>query len=187
MQTQRDTIVRLSGEKTKISEEASQECAAHQKRESEYLQRIAKLQELVTEKSTEVWASEIIAEEANVDSKWLLARGVPLIADRLVRSEELATYMYELGEAAYDNGRKDGYAEGRSATEVKEALKSFDLYKTDCDARYAEKPQGFEFLEFAIVKAVGKLSRKPDGVVLLKKALGDEDREAGGASTSNQD
>ncbi|KAM0046281.1 hypothetical protein Hdeb2414_s0009g00314331 [Helianthus debilis subsp. tardiflorus] len=110
MQIQRDTIVRLSGEKTKISEEAEQEHASHQKRESEYLQWIAKLQQLVNEKSAEVRASEIIAEEANADSKWLLAHGVPLIADRIVRSEELARYMYELGEAAYDNGRKDGYA-----------------------------------------------------------------------------
>ncbi|MFS7993589.1 hypothetical protein Hanom_Chr12g01095891 [Helianthus anomalus] len=170
----------MEGEKTKISEEAKQERTAHQKRESEYLQRIAKLQQLVTEKSAEVRASEIISKEANVDSKWLLARGVPLIADRIVRSEELATYMYELGEAAYDNGRKDGYAEGRSAAEAKEALKSFDLYKNDCAARYAEKRQEFEFLEFAIVKVAGQLSRKPDGVALLKKALGDEDREAGG-------
>ncbi|KAL9994827.1 hypothetical protein Hdeb2414_s0016g00487561 [Helianthus debilis subsp. tardiflorus] len=104
-----------------------------------------------------------------------------------MRSEDLATYMYELGEAAYDNGRKDGYAEGRSAAEAKEALKNFDLYKTDCASRYAEKRQGFEFLEFAIVKAVGKLSRKPDGVALLKKALGDEDCETGGAGTSHQD
>ncbi|KAL9994828.1 hypothetical protein Hdeb2414_s0016g00487571 [Helianthus debilis subsp. tardiflorus] len=56
MQTQRETIVRLSGEKTKISEEAEQERAAHQKRESEYLQRIAKLQQLVTEKSAKVRA-----------------------------------------------------------------------------------------------------------------------------------
>ncbi|KAM0071141.1 hypothetical protein Hdeb2414_s0001g00021501 [Helianthus debilis subsp. tardiflorus] len=95
--------------------------------------------------------------------------------------------MYELGEAAYDNGHKDGYAEGRSAAEVKEALKSFGFYKTNCAACYAEKRQGFEFLEFAIVNAVGKLSRKPDGVALLKNALGDEDRGAGGAGTSHQD
>ncbi|MFS7968064.1 hypothetical protein Hanom_Chr09g00793181 [Helianthus anomalus] len=59
MQTQRDTIVRLSGEKTKIGEEAEQGRAAHQKRESEYLQRIAKLQQLVTEKSAEVRASRL--------------------------------------------------------------------------------------------------------------------------------
>ncbi|KAJ0766452.1 hypothetical protein HanPSC8_Chr03g0084071 [Helianthus annuus] len=186
MQTQRDTIVRLSGEKTRISEEVEQERASHQKRESEYLQRISKLQQLVTERSVKVRASEIIAEEANADSKWLLARGVPLIADRIVKSEELAKYMFELGEAPYDNGRKDGYGEARSAAEAKEALKNFDLYKTNCAARYAEKRQEYEFLEFAIVKAVGKLSRKADGVGLLKKALGDETPEAGGAGSGHQ-
>ncbi|KAJ0772343.1 hypothetical protein HanOQP8_Chr03g0086281 [Helianthus annuus] len=186
MQTQCDTIVRLSGEKTRIREEVEQERASHQKRESEYLQWISKLQLLVTERSVEVWASEIIAEEANADSKWLLARGVPLIADRIVKFEELAKYMFELGEAAYDNGRKDGYGEARSAAEAKEALKNFDLYKTNCAACYAEKRQEYEFLEFAIVKAVGKLSRKADGVGLLKKVLGDETPEAGGAGSSHQ-
>ncbi|KAM0056176.1 hypothetical protein Hdeb2414_s0006g00215071 [Helianthus debilis subsp. tardiflorus] len=70
MQTQRDTIVRLSGEKTRISGEAEQERALHQMRESEYLKRIAKLQQLVTERSAEVRAYEIIAEEANADCKW---------------------------------------------------------------------------------------------------------------------
>ncbi|KAM0037394.1 hypothetical protein Hdeb2414_s0013g00402671 [Helianthus debilis subsp. tardiflorus] len=65
--------------------------------------------------------------------------------------------MYELGEAAYDHGRKEGYAEGRSTTEAKKALKSFDLYKTDCAAHYAEKQQEFESLEFVTVKAAGKL------------------------------
>ncbi|KAM0030725.1 hypothetical protein Hdeb2414_s0017g00500321 [Helianthus debilis subsp. tardiflorus] len=95
--------------------------------------------------------------------------------------------MHELGEVAYDNGRNDGYAEGRSAAEAKEALKSFDLYKTDSAARYAEKRKEFEFLEFSIVKAFRKLSRKPDGAALLKNALGDEDREAGGAGPSHED
>ncbi|KAJ0633871.1 hypothetical protein HanLR1_Chr17g0681711 [Helianthus annuus] len=164
-----------------------QERASHQKRESEHLQRIAKLQQLVDERYAEVRASEIIAEEANTDSKWLLARGVPLIADRIVKSGELAKYMFELGEATYDHGRKDGYGEGRAAADVKEALSHFDLYKTDCAARYADKRQEYEFLEFAIVKAVGKLSRKPDGVELLKKALGDQEPEAGGARPSHQD
>ncbi|KAJ0749641.1 hypothetical protein HanLR1_Chr05g0172391 [Helianthus annuus] len=94
--------------------------------------------------------------------------------------------MYELGEAARALGHKEGYAEGLAAAESKEPLKNFELYKTDCVARYAEKRQEFESLEFAIVKAAGKLSRKPDWVALLKRALGDEDREAGGASTSHQ-
>ncbi|KAM0064940.1 hypothetical protein Hdeb2414_s0003g00108881 [Helianthus debilis subsp. tardiflorus] len=163
------------------------ERASHQKRESEYLQRIAKLQQLVTEKSAEVRASEIIAEEANANSKWLLARDVPLIADRIVTSEALTTYMYELGEVAYDNGRKDGYAKGRAAAEAKETMRHFDLYKSDCAARYAEKRQEYEFLEFAIVKVVGKLSWKPEGVELLRKALGDQDHGAGGAGPSHQD
>ncbi|KAJ0669132.1 hypothetical protein HanPI659440_Chr17g0697521 [Helianthus annuus] len=104
-----------------------------------------------------------------------------------MKSEELAKYMFELGEATYDHGRKDGYGEGRAAADAKEALSHFDLYKTDCAARYAHKRQEYAFLEFAIVKAVGKLSRKPDGVELLKKALGDQDPEAGGAGPSHQD
>ncbi|KAJ0540294.1 hypothetical protein HanHA300_Chr08g0296601 [Helianthus annuus] len=103
------------------------------------------------------------------------------IAERIAGSEALAKYMYELGEAAYAHGRKEGYAES------KEPLKSFDLYKTDCAARYAEKRQEFESLEFAIVKAAGKLSRKPDGIAILKRALGEEDREAGGAGTSHKE
>ncbi|KAM0072060.1 hypothetical protein Hdeb2414_s0001g00032221 [Helianthus debilis subsp. tardiflorus] len=95
--------------------------------------------------------------------------------------------MYELGEAAYNHGRKEGYAEGRSAVEKKEALKSFYLYKVDYADRYAEKRQEFESLEFAIIKAAAKLSRKPDGLALLKKAFGDEDPEGGDAGPSRQD
>ncbi|KAJ0789721.1 hypothetical protein HanPI659440_Chr05g0206811 [Helianthus annuus] len=168
LQAQRDAIVRLSGEKKKINDEAEEERFA-------------------AEKVGESKASEILVEEITADCKWLLARAVPLISERIVGSEELAKYMYELGEAAYDHGRKEGYAAGRSAVEKKEALKDFDLYKVDCAARYAEKRQEFESLEFAIVKAAGKLSRKPDGIALLKKALGDEDCEAGDAGTSRRE
>ncbi|KAJ0587064.1 hypothetical protein HanIR_Chr04g0158961 [Helianthus annuus] len=187
LQSRRDAIVRLSGEKRKISDEAEQERAAQQKREQEYILRIAKLEKCAEEKVAESKASEILVEEVTADCKWLLARAVPLIAERIAGSEELAKYMYELGEDAYAHGRKEGYAEGRSAAEAKEPLKSFDLYKTDCAARYAEKRQEFESLEFAIVKAAGKLSRKPNGIALLKKALGDEDREGGDAGTSRQE
>ncbi|MFS7927053.1 hypothetical protein Hanom_Chr04g00304411 [Helianthus anomalus] len=162
MQTQRDAIVRFSGEKTKITEEAEQERVAHQKRDQEYIQCITKLEKFAAEKVTRNKASEILVEETTVDCKWLLARAVPLISQCIAGSEELAKYMYELG---------------RPAAEKKEALKSFDLYKADCVARYAEKRQEFETLEFAIVKAAEKLSRKPDGIALLKRALGDEDPE----------
>ncbi|KAJ0941968.1 hypothetical protein HanPSC8_Chr03g0086351 [Helianthus annuus] len=123
LQTQRDTIVSMLGEKTKIIEEAEQERAAHHKREQEYIQRIAKLEKFAAEKVAESKASEILVEEVTADCKWLLARAVPLviflISERIAGSEELAKYMYELGEAAYDHGRKDGYSEGRSAAEAK--------------------------------------------------------------------
>ncbi|KAM0025842.1 hypothetical protein Hdeb2414_s0021g00579371 [Helianthus debilis subsp. tardiflorus] len=109
------------------------------------------------------------------------------IAERIACSEELAKYVYELGEAAHDLGRKEGYAERRTAAESKEPLKNFELYKTDCVARYAEKRQEFESLEFEVVKAAQKLSWKPNGVALLKKALNDEDPGAGGAGTSHRE
>ncbi|KAM0008876.1 hypothetical protein Hdeb2414_s0102g00794031 [Helianthus debilis subsp. tardiflorus] len=44
MQTARDQIVKLKGEKTKMSDEYEQECALYQKRENEYIQCIAKLE-----------------------------------------------------------------------------------------------------------------------------------------------
>ncbi|MFS7995657.1 hypothetical protein Hanom_Chr12g01120531 [Helianthus anomalus] len=176
-QAWRKAIVRLSGEKTKISDEAKEERVAHQKREQEYVARIAKLEKFAEEKIVESKASEILVEEVTADCKCLLARA---ISQRIAGSEELAQYMYDLGEGARARGRKEGYAEGRAAVEAKEPLKNFELYNIDCVARYAEKRQEFESLEFAIVKAAGKLSRKPDEVALLKRALGEEDREAGG-------
>ncbi|KAM0051423.1 hypothetical protein Hdeb2414_s0007g00236321 [Helianthus debilis subsp. tardiflorus] len=109
-----------------------------------------------------------------------------MIAERIDGSEELAKYVYELGEAACDLGRKEGYAEGRVAAESKEPLKNFELYKTDCVARYAEKRQEFESLEFGVVKAAKKLSRKPNGVALLKKALSEEETDTGDVGTSHQ-
>ncbi|KAJ0764635.1 hypothetical protein HanPI659440_Chr08g0294371 [Helianthus annuus] len=162
-------------------------CAADQNREQEYVKRIGKLEKFGEEKIAKSKASEILVEEVTADWKWLLTCAVPLIAERIAGSEELAKYMYDLGEAAYAHGRKEGYAEGRAAAEAKEPLKNFELNKTDCAARYAEKRQEFESLEFGVVKAAGKLSRKPNGIALLKKALGDEDHETGGAGTSYQE
>ncbi|KAJ0699135.1 hypothetical protein HanRHA438_Chr10g0435971 [Helianthus annuus] len=156
MQTARDQIVKLKGEKTKMSDEHEQERALYQKRENEYIQRITKLEKIAAEKAAESEASEILAEEATADCKWLLARDIPLIVNRIVKSDELAKYMFELGEAAYDNGRKEGNSQGRAAAMANEKVDHFDLYKTDCAARYAEKCQEYEFLEFAIVKVVRK-------------------------------
>ncbi|KAJ0694157.1 hypothetical protein HanPI659440_Chr15g0605621 [Helianthus annuus] len=153
---------------------------------------------VVAEKTAESKASEILAEEINADCKWLLARGVPLvcslviplfsyvssyvvcflvgslqIANRTVKSDELAKYMFELGEAAFDSGRKEGYGEGRAAAMANEKVYHFELYKMDCSAHYTAKRQEYEFLEFAIVRVVEKLSTKGAAVETLKKALGD--------------
>ncbi|KAM0062301.1 hypothetical protein Hdeb2414_s0004g00146521 [Helianthus debilis subsp. tardiflorus] len=95
--------------------------------------------------------------------------------------------MFELGQAAYNSGRKDGYGEGRAAVVNNEKDYHFELYKEDCTAKYAAKRQEYEFIEFGIVKAVNKLSRKVNAVEVLKKALGDEDREGGDAGPSHQD
>ncbi|MFS7936331.1 hypothetical protein Hanom_Chr05g00414321 [Helianthus anomalus] len=96
MQVARDQIVKLKGEKTQISNEQEQERAMYQKRENEYIQHIAKLEKIASEKVAESKASEILAEELAADCKWLLARAVPLISERIVKSEELAKYMFEL-------------------------------------------------------------------------------------------
>ncbi|KAM0046211.1 hypothetical protein Hdeb2414_s0009g00313401 [Helianthus debilis subsp. tardiflorus] len=131
-----------------------------------------------------LWRWEVACERTNKELQ--SQRGVIVRLHRRSRLT-LAKYVYELGEAARDLGRKEGYAEGRAAAESKEPLKSFELYKTDCVGRYAEKRLEFEFLEFGVVKAAKKLSRKPEGVALLKKALDDEEHENGGVGTSHQE
>ncbi|KAJ0928682.1 hypothetical protein HanRHA438_Chr04g0196761 [Helianthus annuus] len=199
MQSQRDAIVRLSGEKSERAEEAQQARVAVEKKEKEYVDRIDKLevlvqkkvsecetaQRLLDDKTAECRASELLAEEASADSKWLLSRGVPLLADRILNSPELARYMFELGRAAYNSRRKFGYAEGKAAAIEKEKDYRFELYKEDCDGAFAAKRKKFSTLEFAVVRAAEKLARKADGIALLKKALGDDGGAAGGVGTSH--
>ncbi|MFS7933256.1 hypothetical protein Hanom_Chr04g00377561 [Helianthus anomalus] len=182
MQTQCDTIGRLSGEKAKISEQAEQDRVTHQKREQEYIQCITKLEKFAAEKDAESKASEILAEEAAADCKWLLARVVPLISECIAKSDELAKYMFELGQAAYNSGRKDGYGEGRAAAVNNEKDYHFELYKQDCTVAYTTKRQEYEFIEFGVVKAVEKLSRKANAIEVLKKALGVQGTRGAGPS-----
>ncbi|KAJ0702782.1 hypothetical protein HanPI659440_Chr14g0543571 [Helianthus annuus] len=182
----RDEIVRLKGENTKQSDEHERAVVVYQKRENEYEHRLANLEKVVAEKTAESKALEILTEEIMADCKWLLVRGVPLIADRIVKSDELVKYMFELGEAAFDSGRKEGYGEGRAAATANEKVDHFELYKVDCSAHYAAKRQEYEFLKFAIVRAVEKLSRKGSAVETLKKALGYQDAEAVDAGPSHQ-
>ncbi|KAF5817310.1 hypothetical protein HanXRQr2_Chr02g0051541 [Helianthus annuus] len=95
--------------------------------------------------------------------------------------------MFELGQAAYNSGRKDGYGEGRAATASNEKNYHFELYKQNCSAAYAAKLQEYEFIEFGIVKVVEKLSQKTNAIEVLKKALGDQGNEGGDAGPSHQD
>ncbi|KAJ0719512.1 hypothetical protein HanLR1_Chr08g0282581 [Helianthus annuus] len=182
----RDEIVRLKGEKAKESDEHERAVVVYQKRETEYEHRIVTLEKVVAEKTAKSKASEILAKEISADCKWLLMRGVPLIADRIVKSDKLAKYMFELGESAFNSGRKEGYAEGRAAAATNEKVDHFELHKVDCSANYAAKCHEHEFLEFAIVRAVEKLYRKGAAVETLKKALEDQDAETDGAGTSHQ-
>ncbi|KAJ0762438.1 hypothetical protein HanOQP8_Chr04g0161361 [Helianthus annuus] len=167
LQAQREAIVRISGEKRKISDEAEQERAAHQKREKEYVERIAKLEKFVEEKISESKASDILAEEIYVDCKWLFTHAIPL--------------------AAYNSGRKDGYGEGRAAAMNNEKDYHFELFKEDCNAKYAVKRRDYEFVEFGIVKAVEKLSRRGNAIEVVKKALGDSGPDGGETGPSHQD
>ncbi|MFS8025544.1 hypothetical protein Hanom_Chr16g01476321 [Helianthus anomalus] len=74
----------------------------------------------------------------------------------------------------------------RAASVANEKVDHFELYKADCSAHYVSKRQEYEFLEFAIVRAVEKLSRKGAAMETLKKALGDQDTETEGAGPSRQ-
>ncbi|KAJ0806554.1 hypothetical protein HanPI659440_Chr02g0090711 [Helianthus annuus] len=95
--------------------------------------------------------------------------------------------MFELGQAAYNSGRKDGYGECRAVAASNEKDYHFELYKQDCTAAYTTKRQEYEFIEFGIVKAVEKLSRKANAIEVLKKALGDQGTDGGDAGRSRQD
>ncbi|MFS7980102.1 hypothetical protein Hanom_Chr10g00935401 [Helianthus anomalus] len=108
------------------------------------------------------------------------------ISKRIAKSDELAKYMFELGQAAYNSGRKGGYGEGRATAMNNEKDYHFELFKEGCTAKYAAKRREYEFIEFGIVKAVEKLSRKSNAVEVLKKALGDQGADGGDAGPSHQ-
>ncbi|KAJ0668957.1 hypothetical protein HanPI659440_Chr17g0695561 [Helianthus annuus] len=127
LKSARDEVVKLKAEKAKDSQEYERLAVAHKEKEAESQARIAALEKTVEEQSTQNKALKLLAEDLGADCKWLLAHGIPLIADRLVKSDELAKYMFELGGAAYDNGRKDGYGEGKVASLAKDKDYQFEL------------------------------------------------------------
>ncbi|KAJ0800045.1 hypothetical protein HanPI659440_Chr03g0098431 [Helianthus annuus] len=164
--------------------EKEAEALAAQKGHEEALARIAELEKIVDEQQTQNKTLELLSLDLGDDCKWLLTRGVPLLADRLVRSKELAKYMFELGGATYNNGCKDGYAKGKAAAKEGARDDKFELSKEDCVATYATKRHEFEFIEFGILKAIDKLAERGVAVETLKKVLGDGDAETSGAGSS---
>ncbi|KAM0071157.1 hypothetical protein Hdeb2414_s0001g00021691 [Helianthus debilis subsp. tardiflorus] len=106
----------------------------------------------------------MVAAELGEECKSLINRGILLLVDFLMASEKLAKYMFELGGVAYNRGRKDGYAEGKVVALERKANNYFELFKEDCAGHYRNKLKEFGVLEFGVLKAIEKLSRK--GVVV---------------------
>ncbi|KAJ0751959.1 hypothetical protein HanPI659440_Chr09g0318791 [Helianthus annuus] len=58
-------------------------------------------------------------------------------------SNKLAKYMFELAEANYDNGWKDGFAKGKMFAIEKRPDHTFEFHKTDCATRFLNRRQEF--------------------------------------------
>ncbi|KAJ0613816.1 hypothetical protein HanIR_Chr02g0055571 [Helianthus annuus] len=194
MQSQREAIVRLSGENQNLLRKLIRRALRLRRKRKNTLNESISWRSSYSGKRQSVRLPSAFSMRRRLSGKllnFLLRRPLPIangyflaLADRILNSTELATYMFELGQAAYNSGRKCGYAEGKAAVINKEKDYHFELYKEDCDGAYAAKRKEFSTLEFVVVRAAEKLARKPDGVALLKKALGDDGGAAGGAGTS---
>ncbi|MFS7953643.1 hypothetical protein Hanom_Chr07g00621071 [Helianthus anomalus] len=103
----RDEVVKVEAEKAKEVQYPEEEQGSGA--------RIAELVKIVAEQQAQNKTLDLLAQDLGNDCMWLLTRGVPLIVDHFMRSKELAKYMLDLGGAAYDSGRKNGYAEGSSS------------------------------------------------------------------------
>ncbi|KAF5785179.1 hypothetical protein HanXRQr2_Chr10g0425501 [Helianthus annuus] len=101
----------------------------------------------------------------------------------LMTSDELAKYMFDLPETTYDNGKKDGFVKGKAFVLEERSDHEFELFKTDCGTRFRDKRKEFDHLEFGILKAIEKLSRKGVAVDVLRTVLGDENTDAGAAAS----
>ncbi|MFS7921997.1 hypothetical protein Hanom_Chr03g00243461 [Helianthus anomalus] len=126
----RDEVVKVKAEKAKESQEYERLFTVRKEKEAESQARIAALEKTIEEQKSQNKALELLAEDLGGDCKWLLARGIRLIADRLVKSEELVKYMFELSGAAYDSGRKDGYCFGQKSH--KDNVTKSDFCEVEC-------------------------------------------------------
>ncbi|KAF5779059.1 hypothetical protein HanRHA438_Chr12g0566351 [Helianthus annuus] len=153
-----DEVVKVKGERDAESREVERMSALvkeketqvveTQKSHAEALAWIAELERVVDDHQNQNKTLELLSQELGNDCKWLLTRGVPLLADRLVGSEELAKYMIELG----DSGRNDGYVEGKAFAKAGTHDEKFELFTEDCAANYTTKCHEFGFLEFGILR-----------------------------------
>ncbi|KAM0008162.1 hypothetical protein Hdeb2414_s0120g00802881 [Helianthus debilis subsp. tardiflorus] len=159
LKTVRDKIVRVNNKRAKESKEFDLLSAAYKEKEAEALAAqksneearacVAALEKTIEEQQAQNKTLELLAWDLGDDCKWLLTRSVPL---------ELAKYMFDLGGAAYDSGRKDGYSESKAAALARTKDDKFDLFKVDFAGNYTSKCQEFEFMEFGILKAIDKLA-----------------------------
>ncbi|KAF5817971.1 hypothetical protein HanXRQr2_Chr02g0059321 [Helianthus annuus] len=99
--------------------------------------------------------------------------------------------MFELGGAAYNSGRKDGYAKGKTFVLEGKPDNDFELFEEYCNGHYRSKRKEFGLLEFRLSKAIEKLSRKGVAVDVLRFILEGDDTDdsattGGGAGTSGQ-
>ncbi|KAJ0752386.1 hypothetical protein HanPI659440_Chr09g0323741 [Helianthus annuus] len=143
-----DEVVRVNDERAKEIREFDRLSAAYKEKEAEALAarksneearaRVVELEKTIEDQQAQNKTLELLAQDLGDDCKWLLTHGVPLasIADRLVRSEELIKYMFDLGDATYNSGLKDGYSEGKAAELARTKEDKFDLFKVDCAGNY---------------------------------------------------
>ncbi|MFS7994809.1 hypothetical protein Hanom_Chr12g01110461 [Helianthus anomalus] len=151
-----DEAVKLKGEKDKASQEVIHLTASLKEKEvqvdtahkanEEALARIVDLEKAVENHKAQAKASEEVAHELGEDCKWLINRGVPLLANSLMAFEDLAKYLFELSGAAYNSGRKDGYVEGKAFALEGKLDKDFKLFKEDCAGHYRKKRKEFGLL-----------------------------------------
>ncbi|KAJ0810324.1 hypothetical protein HanPI659440_Chr01g0025771 [Helianthus annuus] len=139
---------------TAILKEKEAEADAGRKANEEALAHIAELEKTAEAHKAQAKASKMVSEKLGEDCKWLINRGIPLLADFLMASEELAKYMFELGGATYSSGRNDDYAWEKAFKLEGKPDNDFELIKEDCPGQYCNKGKEFGLLEFGMLKAI---------------------------------
>ncbi|MFS7938433.1 hypothetical protein Hanom_Chr05g00439661 [Helianthus anomalus] len=98
LKTTNDEVVKLKGE-----------CDIHQY-EGKWLGSIEEVEKL----NQQAVVTDDAVDALTAICEWLIDCGVPLLADAILTSDALTPYMVELAQSAYDNGRRDRFAEGKT-------------------------------------------------------------------------